>query len=98
MARFPHYKRNVKALGKLIAAVATDETLQKSFRENPKLFLEKIGLPPETTELLNFKVVAEAGTQKAVTIPFRLNPEKLARNDPGYLTDLSNLFPRNQLN
>lgn len=98
MARFPHYRRNVKALGKLIATVATDETLQKSFRENPKLFLEKIGLPQQATELLSFKVVAEADTQKAVTIPFRLNAEKLARNDPGYLADLSTLFPRKQLN
>lgn len=98
MARFPHYKRNVKALGKLIATVATDENLQESFRENPKLFLERIGLPPQTTELLNFSVVSESNAQKAVTVPFRLNAEKLASGDSSYLSELANLFPRKQLN
>ncbi|WP_420332215.1 hypothetical protein [Roseibium sp.] len=98
MARFPHYKRNVKALGKLIAKVATNEALMQSFRKDPKPFLEKLGLPEQTTELLSFRVVSECGTRKAITIPYRLNSEKLARRDPDYLAGLSNLFPQKQLN
>lgn len=99
MARFPHYKSNAKALGKLIAAAATDPALQDSFRKDPKSFLEKIGLPKQTTELMRFSVVCEADThQKAVALPYRLNADKLERKDADYLGELSNLFPQTALN
>ncbi len=98
MARFPYYKRNVRLLGQLIAKAATNEETFRSFKADPRTFLKNIGLPDETTNLIDFVVVAETSNRKSVALPYRLNSEKLDARDTKYLEDLSNMFPRNHLN
>ncbi|WP_306145077.1 hypothetical protein [Roseibium sp. MMSF_3412] len=98
MARFPHYKSNAAKLGKLLAHAATDASVNKAFKQDPASFLREIGLPPETTELFNFKVVSENSSTKSVTLPYRLNAAKLANEDAEYLGGLSQLFPQRHLN
>ncbi len=98
MARFPHYKSNAAKLGKLLARASTDPGVQRALRQDPASFLREIGLPPETTELFNFKVVSEDTTTKSVTLPYRLNATKLAIKDADYLGSLSELFPSSHLN
>ncbi|WP_421982882.1 hypothetical protein [Roseibium sp.] len=98
MARFPHYKSNQAKLGKLLARAATEASVRHALMQDPASFLREIGLPPEATELLNFKVVSEDTSSKSVTLPYRLNAAKLANEDPEYLGGLSRLFPSRSLN
>lgn len=98
MARFPHYKSNAAKLGKLLARAATDAGVKEALTRDPASFLREIGLPPQTTELFNFKVVSEDATRKSVTLPYRLNATKLANEDAEYLGGLSRLFPNRRLN
>jgi len=98
MARFPHYKSNAAKLGKLLARAATDASVKTAFMRDPASFLREIGLPPETTELFNFKVVSEDTSTKSVTLPYRLNAAKVANEDAEYLGALSGMFPSHRLN
>ncbi|WP_298966083.1 hypothetical protein [uncultured Roseibium sp.] len=92
MARFPHYKRNAKALGELLAKASLDPTLKKKLFENPNKMLSEIGLPAQATELLNFKVVEGKADLPTIALPFRLNSKKLAQSNPQYLSDLGRLL------
>lgn len=98
MARFPHYKSNAAKLGKLLARAATDDAMKNALMSDPASFLREIGLPPQTTELFNFKVVSEDTTKSSVTLPYKLNATKLANEDAEYLGGLSQLFPSHRLN
>lgn len=98
MARFPHYKSNVASLGKLLARAATDAGVKEAFQQDPAAFLREIGLPEETTELFDFKVVSDDVTKGSVTLPYRLNDSKLSNGDAEYLGHLSHLFPSRSLN
>ncbi|PVB63610.1 hypothetical protein [Labrenzia sp. 011] len=95
MARFPFYKSNIKDLGKLIAKAALDEDFRRSFTENPSALLEEIGLPPQSTKLLTFKVVDQGEVPNAVALPYRLSTEKLKTGNETYLRDLSRTFSLN---
>lgn len=98
MARFPYHKSNIKALGRLLAQAAVDETVRTELEKDPKRVLEQLGLPKVTTDLLTFQVVSESKDRKTVALPFKLNKDKLTRKDPNYLAELSDLFPKACLN
>lgn len=91
MARFPYYNRNVKALGELLAKAATDPALSEALKADPKKLLSDIGLPGQTTELLRFSVVEQTPGEKVVSLPYRLNKEKLNQEDADYLTGIASL-------
>jgi|GEM_PF-2397971 len=96
MARFPYYKRNIAALGKLLADARLDPAIRAELSKNPNKLLAEIGLPDNVTQLVEFEVVDPAD-ENAVVLPYRLNQERLDRKDPEYLTQLSNLFSDNKL-
>lgn len=85
MARFPYYKENIQALGRLLAEASLDPTLRKRLETDPVSELRRIGLPEETTALFNFKVVSEQVGKPFAVLPFRLNQQRLDRQDPDYL-------------
>lgn len=89
MARFPHYKENAKALGRLLAEASVDLVLKERLKADPVAELRRIGLPPEATSLFNFKVVEENGDKPFAVLPYRLNQEKLNRLDPNYLAKIA---------
>ena len=95
MARFPYHQKNVKALGRLLAKAALDEELKASLQKNPAKFLAEIGLPEQTTSLIDFNVVDQKDTPKAVALPYRLNDQKLNNSNSLYLTNLSQMFSIN---
>jgi hypothetical protein len=95
MARFPYHKKNVKALGELLAKAALDERLKTSLQKDPAKFLVKIGLPEQTTSLIDFEVVDQKNEPKAVALPYRLNDHKLSNSNRAYLSDLSQMFSLN---
>lgn len=92
MARFPHYKRNTKALGELLAKASLDPALKRELVENPKKVLSELGLPEQATELLEFKVVEAETDRSTIALPFRLNGKKLAQSNPQYLSELGQLL------
>lgn len=98
MARFPYYKRNIQALGRLLAQAALDEELRKSLQKDPASFLSELGLPAQTTDLMQFTVVDGKEARNAVALPFRLNDAKLEAADKTYLEGLSALLPQPRLN
>ncbi|KZM49882.1 hypothetical protein [Labrenzia sp. OB1] len=95
MARFPYYQKNVKELGKLIARAALDENFRKRLQENPSNELAAIGLPQQTTELVEFKVVDGNEAPNAVALPFRLNQNKINSANETYLSGISKMFSLN---
>ena len=95
MARFPYHEKNVRALGELLAKAALDENLKDSLQKDPTKFLVKIGLPDQTTSLIDFEVVDQKNDPKAVALPYRLNDLKLSSSNPTYLTNLSQMFVLN---
>ena len=95
MARFPYHQKNISALGKLIAKAASDGDFLNRFRQDPSPILREIGLPTQTVELIDFKVIARKDSPKAVAIPYKLNSEKLRSSNPEYLSNLSKMFALN---
>jgi hypothetical protein len=91
MARFPYYKENVVALGKLLAQARTDPTLRASLKNTPEAELAKIGLPENVTALLNFSIVDEP-ENITIAIPYKLNDNLIQTNDPAYLTSIARNF------
>jgi hypothetical protein len=89
MARFPHYKENTKALGRLLAEASVNPALRRKLQCDPSTELRRIGLPPETTELFNFKVVTEEQREPFAVLPYRLNQERLGNRDPEYLATIA---------
>jgi len=85
MARFPYYRENIRALGRLLAEASLDPELRKRLEEDPKSELRRIGLPEETTALFDFKVISEQSGRPFAVLPFRLNQKRLDRHDPDYL-------------
>ena len=98
MARFPYHTSNIKALGKLIAEAALNAEAREKLTGNPNDALAKIGLPPQTIELMRFKVIDESATGKAVAIPFRLNEGKLQASNEDYLTGIASMVSQPKLN
>ena len=98
MARFPYYKENIRALGRLLAEAARDPKLKKRLEDDPKSELRRIGLPEETTALFNFKVVTEQEGRSLAVLPFRLNQQRLDRHDPDYLALVSETVIARALN
>lgn len=95
MARFPFYKKNIATLGKLIAQASLDAEVRLRLQKDPSWFLADIGLPEQTTKLINFKVIDQKSYPKAVALPYRLNSEKLRYADTAYLSNLSAMFSLN---
>jgi len=95
MARFPYHERNVVELGKLIARAAVDEKYRKFLQGNAAAELADIGLPTQTTKLIEFKVVDSSQHPSATVLPFRLNQAKLDARNPDYLSALSKVFALN---
>ncbi|MCK7615920.1 hypothetical protein [Roseibium sediminicola] len=95
MARFPYHQRNVVELGKLIAKAALDESYRTTLHENPASELSGIGLPRQTTELIEFQVVDGKQHHNAVALPYRLNQSKLDNRNAEYLSGLSKLLSVN---
>ncbi len=85
MARFPYYKENIRELGRLLAEASVDPELCKRLESDPKSELQRIGLPEETIALFNFKVLSERVGRPVAVLPFRLNQQRLDRQDPDYL-------------
>lgn len=54
--------------------------------------LAELGLPTQTTELIDFKVVDERDCYKARVLPFKLNPAKLSSADVSYVTSVAKLL------
>ncbi len=98
MARFPYYRSNIKALGKLLAQAALDEDLRIALQKDPGKFLAELGLPRQTTELMQFTVVDEKEHRKAAAVPFRLNDDKLKAADETYLEGLATMLHQPRLN
>ncbi|SHN14866.1 hypothetical protein [Roseibium suaedae] len=93
MARFPAYQKNILALGQLLAKAATDPEAQRRLKSDPAGELRRAGLPEETVSLFTFKVsVTKAGEKEPVVLPWRLNQEKLTRQDPDYLLSIAETF------
>ena len=95
MARFPYYKKNVTALGKLLAHAATNKGTLARLKKDPSSCLAEIGFPQQTTTLIDFQIVEQSQDLKAVALPYKLNAEKLRRKDKDYLCRLSSLFHLN---
>jgi len=95
MARFPHYRRNVAELGRLLARAAMDESFRKALIDSPEETLASVGLPKETTSLMTFKVVDQRVQKNAVVLPYKLNDSKLENNDPAYAQELAKPFALN---
>lgn len=95
MARFPYHRSNVRELGRLLAMAALDEKCNSALQANPAERLAEIGLPKQTTELLTFRVVDQNRHPNATALPFKLNAEKLRREDSSYLTGISRNFSLN---
>lgn len=91
MARFPYYKRNVAALGKLIAQARVDPQVRRCLEQDPISALRKAGLPENVLQLMSFEVV-DAKTENAVALPYRLNQKRLDAKDPTYLRSLAHQF------
>jgi len=85
MARFPYYHRNINALGRLIAQAASDPDFLSRLSSNPNAALEEIGLPKQTTALMNFRVVKETSGRQSITLPFRVDTSKIKAGDAAYL-------------
>ncbi len=91
MARFPHYRSNVVALGQLLAHARMDKEKRRKLIQNPKDELRKIGLPEHAVQLMDFAVV-DATQAKTTVLPYRLNQKKIDQADPGYLVPLARQF------
>lgn len=98
MARFPHYKENTKALGRLLAEASVNPALRKKLERDPSAELRRIGLPPETTHLFNFKVVTEEPGRPFAVLPYRLNQHKLDKRDPEYLATIADTVVTDAVN
>ncbi len=98
MARFPYHMKNVRELGRLLAEAAVDPEKKKALRDNPNEELRKIGLPEQTVSLFNFNVVEEQSGRKAVTIPYRVNADRIRHSDPAYLKILGEIVPSGRAN
>ncbi len=91
MARFPYYKRNIAALGKLLAQARLDPKLRERLANDPNSLLAEIGLPENVTQLLEFEVV-DSPDRNITVLPYKLDQERLDRADSTYLTQLSAMF------
>lgn len=97
MARFPHYQKNAAALGRLLANAAVDPNLKAALKADPKTVLKKIGLPDVAVELFEFRIVDASDYTSTITLPFRLNAEKVAKADAQYLSQLGGILDQARL-
>ena len=92
MARFPYYRRNTADLGRLLAKANLNPDFAEKLKSAPRSVLAALGLPAQTTELIDFKVVDERDCYKARVLPFKLNPAKLSSADVSYVTSVAKLL------
>lgn len=95
MARFPHYKSNIRELGKLIAQASVDQNFRSKLKQDPASFMEEIGLPEQTTKLMKFSIVDASEHPNAMALPFRLNQAKLDSGNEAYLRGLASFIQLN---
>lgn len=93
MARFPYYRHNVAALGRLLADARVDQCVRNRLLENPKRELQRVGLPESVTELIAFKIVDDLEND-TVALPYKLNQRRLDEQDPAYLGSIASSFTR----
>lgn len=93
MARFPYYRQNIAALGRLLAEARLDPEVRRRLSENPKRELQRLGLPQNVTELISFQVVDDTDN-RSVALPYKLNERRLAERDPAYLSSIASGFAR----
>ena len=91
MARFPHYKKNIVQLGKVIARARVDAQFRQKLIDNPARELAVVGLPESVQHLIAFKVI-DAAKDNVIALPFRLNQKKLDDKDPEYLSAIAREF------
>ncbi|TYC50414.1 hypothetical protein FMN50_23365 [Rhodobacterales bacterium] len=92
MARFPYYPKNVAALGRLIARARLDEAFAQQLRNDPKKVLKAAGLPDQTIELIDFRIVDARLAPDARVLPYRLNSRKLSEGDADYVSGVARLL------
>lgn len=97
MARFPHYEKNAVALGRLLANAALDPALKAALKADPKSVLRDIGLPDLAVELFEFQIVDARDYTSTITLPYRLNAEKVAKADEQYLSQLGGMIEQARL-
>lgn len=95
MARFPYYNSNIVELGKLIAKASIDQNFRAILKRDPASCLDEIGLPEQTTKLMNFSVVDAREHPNAKALPFRLNQSKLDSRNEAYIRGLASLVQSN---
>lgn len=98
MARFPHYQENAKALGRLLAEASVKPELRERLKKDPAAELRRIGLPPEATWFINFKVVEEIDDKPFAVLPYRLNQNKLDSLDTEYLGKIADTTIYSKMN
>ncbi|MBO6755386.1 MAG: hypothetical protein JJ902_03600 [Roseibium sp.] len=98
MARFPYTKSNTADLGRMLARAATDASFRKRLEDDPAKELRRIGLPPVTTELFDFKVVDACPDGGTVVMPYRLNRSKLDLGDRGYFETIGQSLTGGRVN
>lgn len=91
MARFPYYRHNIAALGKLLANARVDEHYRKRLKNDPTAELRKIGLPENVLHLMAFEIV-DSDAKKVTVLPYKLNQPRLDKKDPAYLSQLAQQF------
>ncbi len=91
MARFPHYRKNIVALGRLLAQARLDPRLREALKNSPEQELARIGLPENVTRLITFRII-DSPDQRSVALPFKLDDKLLRDGNAAYLTSIANSF------
>ncbi|MEP3429443.1 MAG: hypothetical protein ABJN98_12230 [Roseibium sp.] len=91
MARFPHYKKNIVELGKLLTRARIDTEFRERLLANPSKEMTRIGLPEQVQHLMTFKIV-DATKDNVVALPYKLNQKRLTEKDPDYLGSIAQQF------
>ncbi len=91
MARFPYYRNNIAALGRLLAEARLNPKALAALKQDPAGELARIGLPENVTRLISFKVI-DTPDKKSVALPFKLDARLLESRNAAYLTSIANSF------
>ncbi|WP_422376208.1 hypothetical protein [Roseibium sp.] len=91
MARFPYYRRNIVALGRLLAEARVDPEKRAALKNAPQQILSDLGLPEHVTKLISFEVV-DGASSDVVALPYRLNEKRVSQGNREYLSGLGAMF------
>ncbi|MTH96251.1 hypothetical protein [Roseibium sp. RKSG952] len=95
MARFPFFKNNVRALGKILAQASIDDVFAEHFASSPNKILKDAGLPEQTTSLFNIVIAKNDLAKRKVILPYKLNTKKLSELDHEYTTRVGEILTTN---